>query len=45
MIDVVDERTPDGFAHLEAVVGHVELEAIVKGYANMAGFDQTQVNG
>jgi 2-polyprenyl-6-methoxyphenol hydroxylase-like FAD-dependent oxidoreductase len=44
IIDVVEQRAPDGFANLERVVGYAELEAIVKGYARMAGFDQAQVN-
>jgi len=42
-IDVVEERAPDGVAHLDEVASHAELEAIVKGYSKMAGFDQTQV--
>jgi hypothetical protein len=41
---VVEERAPDGFTHLDEVASHAELEAIVKGYSKMAGFDQTQVN-
>jgi hypothetical protein len=44
VIDVVEERAPHGFANLVEVVSHAELEAIVKGYSKMAGFDQTQVN-
>jgi 2-polyprenyl-6-methoxyphenol hydroxylase-like FAD-dependent oxidoreductase len=44
VIDVVEERAPDGFARLDEVASHAELEAIVKGYSKMAGFDQTQVN-
>lgn len=44
VIDVVEERAPDGFAHLDEVASHAELEAIVKGYSKIAGFDQTQVN-
>lgn len=44
VIDLVEERAPDGFANLDAVVSHAELESIVKGYARMAGFDQAQVN-
>jgi 2-polyprenyl-6-methoxyphenol hydroxylase-like FAD-dependent oxidoreductase len=44
VIDVVEERAPDGFVNLDEVVSHGELEAIVKGYSRMAGFDQTQVN-
>ena len=44
IIDVVEERAPDGFTNLEEVAQHAELEAIVKNYARTAGFDQTQVN-
>ena len=44
VIDVVEERAPDGFAHLDEVASYAELEAIVKGYSKMAGFDHTQVN-
>jgi 2-polyprenyl-6-methoxyphenol hydroxylase-like FAD-dependent oxidoreductase len=44
VIDVVEERAPKGFANLNEVVSHGELEAIVKGYSRTAGFDQTQVN-
>jgi 5-methylphenazine-1-carboxylate 1-monooxygenase len=44
VIDVVEERAPDGFTNLEEVAQHAELEAIVKGYARTAGFDQSQVN-
>jgi 2-polyprenyl-6-methoxyphenol hydroxylase-like FAD-dependent oxidoreductase len=44
VIDVVEERAPDGFADLDDIASHAELEAIVKGYAKMAGFDQAQVN-
>ena len=44
VIDVVEERAPHGFANLDEVASHAELEAIVKGYSKIAGFDQTQVN-
>jgi 2-polyprenyl-6-methoxyphenol hydroxylase-like FAD-dependent oxidoreductase len=44
VIDVVEERAPDGFASLDGVASHAELESIVKGYARVAGFDQAQVN-
>jgi len=44
VIDMVEERAPHGFAHLDEVASYVEREAIVKGYAKTAGFDQTQVN-
>lgn len=44
VIDVVEERAPDGFVSLDQVASHAELETIVKGYSKLAGFDQTQVN-
>lgn len=44
VIDMVEERAPDGFTDLAAVATHAELEAVVKGYSKLAGFDQTQVN-
>jgi 5-methylphenazine-1-carboxylate 1-monooxygenase len=44
VIDVVEEHAPDGFTNLEDIASHAELEAIVKGYAKMAGFNQAQVN-
>jgi 2-polyprenyl-6-methoxyphenol hydroxylase-like FAD-dependent oxidoreductase len=44
VIDMVEERAPHGFAHLDEVTSYAEREAIVKGYAKTAGFDQTQVN-
>ena len=45
VIDVVEQRAPNGFSSLEDVASHAELEAIVKGYSKMAGFDRKQVNG
>jgi 2-polyprenyl-6-methoxyphenol hydroxylase-like FAD-dependent oxidoreductase len=44
VIDVLEERAPDGFADVDAVVSHAEREAIVRGYASMAGFAREQVN-
>ncbi|WP_433385230.1 flavin-dependent oxidoreductase [Actinoplanes sp. CA-142083] len=44
VIDLVAERAPDGFTSIDEVASRAELEAIVKGYSTMAGFDQTQVN-
>lgn len=44
VIDVVENRAPDGFSNLSDVVSDEELIAIVKGYSKMAGFDQSQVN-
>jgi 5-methylphenazine-1-carboxylate 1-monooxygenase len=44
VIDVLEERAPDGFADVDAVASHAEREAIVRGYAAMAGFAREQVN-
>jgi 5-methylphenazine-1-carboxylate 1-monooxygenase len=42
VIDLVEERAPDGFASLDRVASHAELEAIVKGYSKISGFDQAK---
>jgi 2-polyprenyl-6-methoxyphenol hydroxylase-like FAD-dependent oxidoreductase len=44
VIDVLEERAPDGFADVGAVASHAEREAIVRGYASMSGFAREQVN-
>jgi 5-methylphenazine-1-carboxylate 1-monooxygenase len=44
VIDVLEERAPDGFTDIDAVVSHEEREAIVRGYASMSGFAREQVN-
>jgi 2-polyprenyl-6-methoxyphenol hydroxylase-like FAD-dependent oxidoreductase len=44
VIDVLEERAPDGFSDVDAVATHAEREAIVRGYATMAGFAREQVN-
>jgi len=38
VIDEVEKRAPAGFAHIDDVMSHAEREAIVRGYAKMAGF-------
>ena len=38
VIDVLEERAPDGFDNIETIVPYAEREAIVRGYAAMAGF-------
>ena len=43
VIDLVERRAPDGFARLDDVASHAELEAIIKGYSRIAGFDRAQV--
>ncbi len=44
VIDVLEERAPDGFTDVDAVASHAEREAIVRGYAAMAGFAKEQIN-
>ena len=44
VIDVVEARAPDGFNDIEAVASHAERQAIVRGYASMAGYAREQVN-
>jgi 2-polyprenyl-6-methoxyphenol hydroxylase-like FAD-dependent oxidoreductase len=44
VIDVMEERAPKGFTDVDAVASHAEREAIVRGYASMAGFAKEQVN-
>jgi 2-polyprenyl-6-methoxyphenol hydroxylase-like FAD-dependent oxidoreductase len=44
VIDVLEERAPNGFTDLDAIASHAEREAIVRGYATMAGFAREQVN-
>lgn len=38
VIDLVAQRAPDGFAAIGEVASHDELEAVVRGYARLAGF-------
>ncbi len=44
VIDLVEERAPDGFGTLEDVASREELEAVVRGYASLAKFSQSDVN-
>jgi hypothetical protein len=44
VIDEAERRAPDGFASIDDVMTHTEREAIVKGYAQLAGFAKEQVN-
>ena len=44
VIDLVEERAPGGFDDLDAVASYAEREAIVRGYAALAGFALDQVN-
>lgn len=44
VIDVIEERAPHGFERIEDVASEEERRAIVGGYANLAGFERSQVN-
>lgn len=44
VIDLVEARAPEGFDDIEAVATFAEREAIVRGYASMAGYSREQVN-
>jgi len=44
VIDEVERRAPDGFDDIDDVLSHAKREAIVKGYAQLAGFAKEQVN-
>jgi 2-polyprenyl-6-methoxyphenol hydroxylase-like FAD-dependent oxidoreductase len=44
VIDEVERRAPDGFEDIDNVLTYAEREAIVKGYAQLAGFAREQVN-
>jgi 2-polyprenyl-6-methoxyphenol hydroxylase-like FAD-dependent oxidoreductase len=44
VIDAVEARAPNGFEDIGGVLGYAEREAIVRGYANLAGYSVHQVN-
>jgi 2-polyprenyl-6-methoxyphenol hydroxylase-like FAD-dependent oxidoreductase len=44
VIDLIESRAPDGFDDLDAIASYKEREAIVRGYASLAGYAQHQVN-
>jgi 5-methylphenazine-1-carboxylate 1-monooxygenase len=44
VIDLVEARAPHGFDDLDSVASFAEREAIVRGYASMAGYGHEQVN-
>ena len=44
VIDAVEQRAPDGFTDIDAVLPYEARKAIVRGYASSAGFAQGQVN-
>lgn len=44
VIDLIEARAPEGFDDLDSVASFAEREAIVRGYASMAGYSREQVN-
>jgi 5-methylphenazine-1-carboxylate 1-monooxygenase len=44
VIDVIEERAPDGFDDIDEVASYAERKAIVRGYASLAGYAKDQVN-
>jgi 2-polyprenyl-6-methoxyphenol hydroxylase-like FAD-dependent oxidoreductase len=44
VIDLVEARAPEGFDDLDAVASYAEREAIVRGYASLAGYARDQVS-
>src|SRR5262249_24551725 len=44
VIDLIESRAPEGFKDVDAIASFAEREAIVRGYASMAGFSREQVN-
>src|SRR6185312_4557148 len=44
VIDAVEALAPEGFTNIEDVMSYAQRMAIVRGYANTAGFAQAQVN-
>ncbi|HEY5819767.1 MAG TPA: flavin-dependent oxidoreductase [Mesorhizobium sp.] len=45
VIDMVEARAPDGFDDIEAVASYAEREAVVRGYASLAGFGREKGQG
>lgn len=43
VIDLIEARAPEGFDDIEKVASYAEREAIVRGYAQKAGFAKEQV--
>ncbi len=44
VMQIAEERAPDGFAHVHDVIPREELEAISARYKQLAGFSHAQVN-
>jgi 2-polyprenyl-6-methoxyphenol hydroxylase-like FAD-dependent oxidoreductase len=44
IMEIMEQRAPDGFAELNDVITHEELEAIANQYKKIAGFEKQTVN-
>jgi 2-polyprenyl-6-methoxyphenol hydroxylase-like FAD-dependent oxidoreductase len=44
VMQLVQERAPDGFDRIEDVLTHEELEEAAAGYKRLAGFDKDELN-
>ena len=44
VMQVAEERAPQGFGHIHEVISQAELEGIAAGYKRTAGFSRDQVN-
>jgi hypothetical protein len=44
VMQVVESRAPNGFARLEDVISHAELEQTASRYKRLAGFDPEALN-
>jgi 2-polyprenyl-6-methoxyphenol hydroxylase-like FAD-dependent oxidoreductase len=44
VLDVVEERAPEGFATIEDILSHKELEQTAQAYKQLAGFDVESLN-
>ena len=43
VMQLAEERAPNGFAHIHDVIAHEELQAIADRYKQLAGFDKAQL--
>jgi hypothetical protein len=44
VLQLAEERAPNGFANIEDVIPRAELESIAQSYKQTAGFDRDTVN-
>ncbi|PLS08489.1 flavin-dependent oxidoreductase [Neobacillus cucumis] len=44
VMQIVEERAPNGFVNLDDVISYQELEEIANGYKQIAGFDREKLN-